>query len=154
MKQEFDLLGDPIPDGHGKKGRPPHMPDDEKRRLIIQLAAFGRTNEQIAAALNCSEPTLRKHYFRELEHKEEARFRVEAKLLTGLMSEVEKGNVSAIGKYYARLDKADLNKQAVAMQTHAPKSNVKAMGKKEEILQKAEDVRGLFSTPDAPRLHS
>ena len=129
MAQDFDLLGDPIPEGFGKRGRPVHTPTDEKRRLVIQLMAFDWTLEQIAAALSITPPTLRKHYFRELRSRAEARFKVEAKLITALMSEAEKGNVSAIDKYQKRLDKHDARVPKSA-QGKAPK--VKPLGKKEE----------------------
>src|SRR5690606_34346331 len=40
MAQDFDLLGDPIPKGFGKRGRPPHVPNDEKRKLVMMLQAL------------------------------------------------------------------------------------------------------------------
>ncbi len=129
MAQDFDLLGDPIPEGFGKRGRPVHTPTDEKRKVVIQLMAFDWTFEQIAAALSITPPTLRKHYFRELKSRAEARFRVEAKLLTTLMSEAEVGNVSAIDKYLKRLEKHDARVPKSA-QGKTPKA--KPLGKKEE----------------------
>lgn len=72
------------------------------------LAAFDRNEEQIAAALSITPPTLRKHYFRELRSRLEARQRLEGKLLSALLGEVDKGNVSAIDKLWKRLDKHDL----------------------------------------------
>jgi len=146
----FDLLGDPIPENWGRRGRPPHVPTDEKRKLVIQLAAFDWTNERIAGALNCSEPTLRKHYFRELKFKNEAKDRVQAKLLSKLMDQVEQGNVSAITRYQARIDKHDLAKKAAAQQSNAPGTSAKSLGKKEGLLAQAKKVGGLFATPNAP----
>ncbi|MFW2829887.1 hypothetical protein [Sphingomonas sp. ID0503] len=72
------------------------------------MAAFDKNEEQIAAALSISAPTLRKHYFRELRSRLEARQRLEGKLLTALLAEVDKGNVSAIDKVFKRLDRHDL----------------------------------------------
>lgn len=129
MALDFDLLGDPIPEGFGKRGRPVHTPTDEKRRLVIQLMAFDWSVEQISAALSITPPTLRKHYFRELKSRAEARFRVEAKLLTKLMDEADAGNVSAIDKYMKRLEKHDARVPKSA-QGKVPK--VKPLGKKEE----------------------
>ena len=127
----FDLLGDPIPSNWGKRGRPPHVPTDEKRRLVIQLLAFDWTIERIAAALNITPPTLRKNYFRELKFRDEARARVEAKVLQKLMAEVEAGNVSAMDKYLKRLDKHDLERA----QPQHPRPNAdekpEKLGKKE-----------------------
>jgi IS30 family transposase len=132
MSTNFDLLGDPIPEGHGKRGRPPHLVTEEKRRTIIQLLAFGWTIEKIAAALNCTPPTLRKNYFRELAAKAEAKARVEAKLISSLMAEAEAGNVSAIDKYLKRLDRSVPAPLQQAKPTKAAK-----LGKKEAALEDA-----------------
>jgi predicted transcriptional regulator len=108
---DFDLLGDAIPEGFDtdrRRGRPPHLVTEEKRRKVMVLAAFDRNEEQIAAALSITPPTLRKHYFRELRSRLEARQRLEGKLLAALLTEVDKGNVSAIDKLFKRLDKHDL----------------------------------------------
>lgn len=148
MAQDFDLLGDPIPEGHGKRGRPPHVPTDEKRRLIIMLMAFDWSVEKIAAALNITPPTLRKNYFRELKAKVEARARVEAKLLTSLMSEAEKGNVSAIDKYLRRLDKHDLAEMANRVANRGKVEPRK--GKKEQQKDAATQVGGKYAPPAPP----
>lgn len=151
MAQDFDLLGDPIPEGFGKRGRPAHVPTDEKRRLIIMLLAFDWTVEKIAAALNITPPTLRKNYFRELRTKVEARARVEAKLLASLMSEAEKGNVSAIDKYMKRLDKHDLAELSskVAARGYKPSPEPKK-GKKELQKDAATQVGGKYAPPAPP----
>ncbi|MFA5897889.1 MAG: hypothetical protein WC829_02125 [Hyphomicrobium sp.] len=104
----MDLLGDPIPDGFGRRGRPAHVPTDEKRRLVIQLLAFDWSPERISAALAITPPTLRKHYFRQLAVRVEARARVEGRLLGALMAEAEAGNITAIDKYLKRFDRHDL----------------------------------------------
>ncbi len=108
MHEILDLLGDPIPEGFGKRGRPEHRVTEEKRKLVMQLQAFAWSQERIAAALSITPPTLRKNYFRELRAKLEARARVEAALLGRLFAEADAGSVSAIEKYLKRLDKADL----------------------------------------------
>lgn len=129
MPVEFDLLGDEIPEGFGKRGRPPHRVSEEKRKLVIQLCAFDWDEEKIAGALGITPPTLRKHYFRELRSKREARFRVEGKLLVALMTEVEKGNVSAVKEYLKRLEKHDLKRVPAPAKAKPPK-----LGKKEQAL--------------------
>ncbi|HEY1605610.1 MAG TPA: hypothetical protein VGF77_08415 [Allosphingosinicella sp.] len=100
------------------------------------LAAFDRNEEQIAAALSITPPTLRKHYFRELRARLEARQRLEGKLLAALLSEVDKGNVSAIDKLYKRLDRHDAfvpGRLAQPRKGKAPK-----LGKKEQRLVDAQ----------------
>lgn len=132
---DLDLLGDPIPDGFGKRGRPSHMPTLENRRKVMVLAAFDRNEMQIAAALSITPPTLRKHYFRELRSRLEARQRVEGKLLLKLLDEADKGNVSAIDKLWKRLDRHDL---ITAGHVAAAKPKVAAKkGKKETAVEQA-----------------
>lgn len=151
MTMEFDLLGDPIPEGWGKRGRPPHMPTEEKRRLVRQLLAFGWPIEKIAAAMTITPPTLRKNYFRELRYREEARAAVEGKLLSALMNEVEKGNVSAIDKYFRLIEKHDL-KELAARVAHRPGQDAKPqkLGKKEQQSEAAKRVGGKYAPPPPP----
>lgn len=132
---DLDLLGDPIPPGFGKRGRPQHVPTDENRRKVMVLAAFDKNEEQIASALSITPPTLRKHYFRELRARLEARQRLEGKLLAALMTEVDKGNVSAIDKVYKRLDRHDLA-TGMAPSAVRPKKAAKK-GKKELAVEAA-----------------
>lgn len=130
---DIDLLGDPIPEGFGKRGRPPHLVTAENRRKVMVLAAFDRSEEQIASALGITPPTLRKHYFRELRSRTEARQRVEGKLLSALLAEVDKGNVSAIDKLYKRLDRHDQMRLAPPVK----KAKEPKLGKKEQRLADA-----------------
>ena len=102
----FDLLGDPIPDGWGGRGRPPHIPTTENRNKVIVLQAVGRTDDEIAAALGISKPTLRKHYFSEMKSRTAARFRVEAAMLTVLMTQAGDGSVPAIKELDRHLERA------------------------------------------------
>ncbi|WP_160116707.1 hypothetical protein [Pseudovibrio ascidiaceicola] len=152
---EFDLLGDPIPEGFGKRGRPPHMVSDEKRRLVMQLLAFGKTQDEIAAALGITAPTLRKNYFRQLKIKDDARARVEAKLLGKLMDMAEAGKVSAIKEIFSRLESSDRDKLAEAIANRGksvPAASQKALGKKEERKKTAETYDGKYAPPQAPQL--
>jgi len=152
MGVDFDLLGDPIPEGFGRRGRPAHVPSDEKRRLVIQLLAFEWSPERISAALSITPPTLRKHYFRELQFKAEARARVEARLLSSLMNEAEAGNVSAVDKYFKRLDKHDLKRLAadVANRGDADGEKVKP-GKKQLQKVAAAGVEGIYAPRTGPK---
>lgn len=154
MTTEFDLLGDPVPEGFGKRGRPPHRVTDEKRRLVIQLCAFGWTIERIAAALAITPPTLRKNYLRELKVREEARARVEGALLNALMKEVDAGNVTAIDKYFKRLDRIDQAVLADRIRNagHEPQApRAEKLGKKEKRQLAADSVAGKFAVPNGPK---
>ncbi len=61
-----DLLCDPIPEGFGGRGRPPHIPTHENRNRISLLLAFRRANRRIAQALRITGAALRRYYFRVL----------------------------------------------------------------------------------------
>jgi len=160
----FDLLGDPVRYDVPKRGRPQHEPTDEKRRLVIQLASFDWSDERIAMALGVDPKTLRKHYSRQLAAKEEARARVEAKLLNALWGEIEKGNVSAIDRYFKRLDQHELGKlsERVAARgvgatgtggaaSEGGRAAGSKMGKKEQQRAAAHEVTGKFAPPPGPR---
>lgn len=154
MGVEFDLLGDPIPEGFGRRGRPPHTATDEKRRLVMTLAAFDWSMEKIAAALAITPPTLRKHYFRELRQKAEARARVEGAALAALVEQARCGNVQAIDKLLRRFERRDLDELAAKVSTRGGQA-AKApapIGKKEQRIQAASEVRGKFAPPAPPRL--
>lgn len=146
----FDLLGDPIPEGWGKRGRPPHQPSEEKRRLVIALAAFDKTKTEIAAALGITQKTLDKHYFRELRSLDSARLRLEGTLMTSLLKEVSQGNVSAINSMWKRIDKHDLSRLAVS-KARTPAAGDKP-GKKKQAVEAAQGVGGKYAPPAAPRL--
>jgi hypothetical protein len=76
MTENFNLLGDPIPENWGKRGRPPHIPTERNRNKVMMLLAFGWNTDRIAKALSITAPTLRKNYFRELKVRLEARDRM------------------------------------------------------------------------------
>ncbi|TXC73955.1 hypothetical protein FSZ31_04335 [Sphingorhabdus soli] len=144
---DFDLLGDRIPEGFGRRGRPPHVPSDENRQKVILLAAFDKNEEQIAAALSITPPTLRKHYFRELKFRLESRQRLEGKLLLALVQQVEAGNVSAIDKLWKRLDRHDL---ALPAKRPVP-AKAKKLGKKEQSIIDARE--GASDSGWGPLIH-
>lgn len=149
MSFDFDLLGDPIPEGFGKRGKPPHVVTDEKRKVVIQLAAFDYSVEEIAAALGITKPTLRKYYFFELKKKDDARLIVKAKALAHLMEQVEAGNVSAISKYLDRLDKHE--RRILAEQMASSKPEKKGyVGKKQQAKDDAARENGKYAPPSAP----
>jgi hypothetical protein len=140
VEWDIDLLGDPVPPGRGKRGRTGHIPTVENRRKVMVLAAFDRCEADIAAAVGISEPTLRKHYFRELAARREARARLDAKLIMALLAKVEKGDTGAIDKFFKRLDRHDLiTGRVMAPPTKSARPAQPARkGKKEQL---ADDAR-------------
>lgn len=108
MSEILDLFGDPVPDGRGKPGRPVHVPTQENRNKVNMLLAFGWNNDRIASALHITAPTLRRHYFRELKFREEARDRLDALVGIKLLDRVREGDVSAIREFRKLLQHNDL----------------------------------------------
>lgn len=108
MAENFDLFGDPVPDGRGARGRPQHVPTMENRRRVNMLMALGWSNERIAGALRITLPTLRRHYFSELKFRDVARDRLDMRRVELLWAEVEKGNVGAMKQMDRFLEKSDL----------------------------------------------
>lgn len=104
---DLDLLGDPVPEGFGRRGRPPHVPTPDKRTKVLLCLAQGWPNGRIARALGITEPTLRKHYFRELKVRDEARDRLEATRLHRLWSMGREGNVAALKEFGRIMERQD-----------------------------------------------
>jgi len=153
MARDFDLLGDPIPDGFGKRGRPPHVPNDEKRKLVMMLQALDWGQPEIADALGITEPTLKKHYFRELRTRTSARRKVEAVALLSLLNQVEAGNVGAIKALDKKFEAHDLSKLAEAIKNRGrpqPEQSEPKKGKKELQQEAASAVSGKYAPPVAP----
>lgn len=50
-----------------KNPNPPHVPDEKNKKMVMLCMATNFTHEQTARLLGISEPTLRKHYAKELE---------------------------------------------------------------------------------------
>lgn len=48
-------------------GRPEFIPTDAQRTQVKAMAAYGVPQDDIAKVIGCSAPTLRKHFWQELE---------------------------------------------------------------------------------------
>src|SRR3546814_20099691 len=77
------------------------------------MAACGATLDEIALALGVSMPTLRKHYFFEVERYAAARLRLKAKLLAGLLTEADAGNVTAAKEMFKQIERGVVARQPV-----------------------------------------
>ncbi|GAB5432191.1 MAG: hypothetical protein EpisKO_15610 [Epibacterium sp.] len=107
-EQEFDLFGDPVRQSNGRRGRPKHVATQENRNKVMVLLAMGWGNDRIAAALHCSPPTLRKHYFSELKARDIQRDRFDAHRLMVTLEQANKGNVGAMRLLNQMVEKNDL----------------------------------------------
>jgi hypothetical protein len=137
MGRILDLFGDPVSKNHGRRGRPEHVATAENRRKVNMLLALGWSNPRIAAALRITQPSLRKHYFSELQSRSVARDRLDTKLAMTLWKLVEDGNVSAIKEFRKLLERNDL----MTFGQHRPpaiESKPQKLGKKEKARHDAQ----------------
>lgn len=140
MSANLDLLGDPIPDGFGRRGRPPHLVTEENRSKVRMLLAFDWEEPRIARALRISAPTLRKHYFRELRLVDEARPALDAALIHTTFTEALKGNPTMMKEARKLLERHDLERiGAVPARHDGGGLKVAKLGKKEQALADAKE---------------
>lgn len=136
---EFDLLGDPIPEGHGRRGRPPHLVTEASRNKVMMLLALGWTNDRIARALGITAPTLRKSYRSELKARDEARDRLDAAIAHRLLTDGLAGNIGAVKEFLKILERSDMMVRQI---TEPRQAKEQRLGKKEQQLRAAADPSG------------
>lgn len=150
-----DLFGNPIPRTRDKAGRPEHEWTVENSNKINLIFATGGEPRDAAAVLGITMPTLRKHYFSELEQWRVARLRLKAAQLQRLHEEGAKGNVAAIKELFKQMDKgalAQLSERVANRSGRPAQPKPPAIGKKEAAKHAAGEVRGKFAPPEPPRL--
>ena len=131
MGRKFDLLGDPIPENHGKAGRNGHIATKENVNKVRLLVLASWTAAQIAEELGVSVPTLNAHYFRNTSIKRARQHvvaEVRGRLLLQLEEQAAKGSVSALKEMGRIVQRAEL--EMVGAQLTSAKAPVKRMGKK------------------------
>ena len=140
----FDLFGDAVPVGWGKRGRPQHIATNQNRNKVNMLLALGWNNERIAKTLGITPPTLRKNYFRELKYRDDVRDKLEARQAMLLWDQCEAGNVAALKEFRKFLERNDLMK-ASALYDDGPLEKAKPekapkLGKKEQASADAKEA--------------
>lgn len=145
-----DLFGAPILRGHEGRGRPEHVRTPETVNRVILMLAMGHKPKEAAYAIGVSVPTLRKHYFSELEQYERLRLQLKAELLRRLVAD---GSVAAIKELFKQLDKSGLEQLADRMANRQTQGEPKKekIGKKAAAAEAAAGVRGKFAPPEAPK---
>lgn len=131
MARKFDLLGDPIPDNHGKVGRNGHIATNENINKVRLLTLANWTASQIAEELGISVPTLNAHYFRNTSIKRARQHvvsEVRGRLLLQLEAQAAKGSVSALKEMGRIVHRAEL--EMLGAELTGPKAPVKRPGKK------------------------
>lgn len=92
MQDEKNATPKPKKKAAKRTGRPPFQATDEQRYSVGLMAAIGLPQDQIAAALEISPPTLRKHFKLELAT---GRTRTITKVADSLVRQALAGNITA-----------------------------------------------------------
>ena len=140
-----DLFGDPWTPPRDPRGRKRHRPSPQGREIVAQLKAGGASEEEIALQLGLSAPTLKKYYFRELEHGVSL---ARNEVLRMLYAKAKGGNVTAMRAYLAETAKGQqLEAMRGSRQQQRPE---KPLGKKEQRQHAANSIGGIFAPGPAP----
>ncbi|NIJ37907.1 hypothetical protein FHR22_002610 [Sphingopyxis panaciterrae] len=147
-----DLFGNPVlfakPRG---RGRPQHVPTIENHNRILLLAATGRSEEECAAAIGVSPPTLRKHYFSAVQSFDRAKLVLQGERLSLLAAEGAKGNVAAIKELGKEIERGELRALGERVKDRGKSEQLtKAKGLKEQRKEAAQGVKGLFEPRKPP----
>jgi len=125
-------------------GRPPYRPSLEDRQTVEEMKFVGESDNTIARALGVDPDTLRKHFADELADGHAQR----RKEVVGLLfKSARDGNVSAQKKLEEMGRVAGAAESVRGREKAAPK-----LGKKEERRIAAQNVGGVFATPEPPKL--
>lgn len=149
---DVDMFGDPIIYRDAKKGRPAHERTARNANKVSLLFAMGYQVAEVAAALGITQPTLRKHYFSEVQQRDAMRLKLEAEQLVELRDQAQAGKVAAMKELLARIDKAGMLAVARSVKKRkAPEAEKQApRGKKEQQKIDAGAVGGIFATRPPP----
>lgn len=151
---EVDLFGDPVIFREAKRGRPEHVRTDRNAQKVALLFALGHEVKDVAAALGITQPTLRKHYFSEVQQREAMRLKLKAEVMAGLFDQAKAGNVGAMKKLLDQVEKGELLALSSAVKNRktpdAPKPRTVPVGKKQELQLAAEGVTGIYEPRPAP----
>lgn len=145
MDEKFDLFGNPVREGRGRRGRPPFEVTAEKVNKIKLGLALGWSNDRLANAVACSLATLKRHFRAELAERDMARDQLELRRFELVMAEANKGNVGAIkelGRMIERNDQMDAGRKFTAAQDRGRGAKEKPLGKKEAAQRAAEEAGG------------
>jgi hypothetical protein len=138
---DFDLFGEPVARGHGRRGRPEHVATRENCNKIVLLLAQDWPLERVANALRITLPTLRKHYFSVLKERDIARDRVEARHIDLLWCQCEQGNVAALKAFRDLMDRTERASAAAKFMDaddDQPRQRKHQLGKKEVAAREAQ----------------
>lgn len=107
MDQNFDLFGNPVREGFGKRGRPPYEPSEKDRNKVKLLLAMGWSTERIGNALGVSGKTVQRYFSPELKARDAMRDKLEARRLEIAMEQANAGNITALRELGALIERND-----------------------------------------------
>ncbi|MGW8190148.1 hypothetical protein [Sphingomonas hankookensis] len=149
---EVDLFGDPVLSREEARGRPEHQWTRENSNKVLIAFAMRRSVKEAASAIGVSVPTLRKHYFSEVAKRDAAGLRMEMTQLARLNKAAEDGNVAAEKELLKHLEKARLRELSNSVASTPNAAPTRRKGKKEQALEAAAQVDGIYAPPTPPPL--
>lgn len=141
-----DLFGDPWVEPKDPRGRKRHERTEQIAESIKQSVADGMKVPEIALRTGLSEPTLRKYYFRELDHGTKM---LRAELVALTMNKAREGNVSALKLALQLIERGE----AEGFDKPARPARSPRLGKKEEADLAAETAGQGSDWGDDLRVH-
>ncbi len=107
MTTEFDLFGQPVRKGFGRKGRPPYEPSEKDRNKVKLLLALGWSVTRIGNALGVSGKTIQRYFSPELKGRCMMRDQLDARRFEIAMDQANAGNVTALKELGAMIERND-----------------------------------------------
>ncbi len=107
MTENFDLFGQPVRQGFGKKGRPPYEPSEKDRNKVKLLLALGWSITRIGNALGVSGKTIQRYFSPELKSRLGMRDMLDARRFEIAMEQANAGNVTALKELGAMIERND-----------------------------------------------
>jgi len=107
MSAEFDLFGNPVRAGFGRKGRPPFEPNEKDHNKVKLLLALGWSITRIGNALGVSGKTIQRYFSPELKGREMMRDMLDARRFEIAMDQANAGNVTALKELGAMIERND-----------------------------------------------
>lgn len=104
----FDLWGNPVRPGFGRKGRPPVEVTEKMSCKVNLLLALGWSNQRIANAVGIARSTLERHFPAALTARLKMRDRLDARRFAQVWEQAEAGNVAAMRELGRMIEKNDL----------------------------------------------
>ncbi|MDN3710980.1 hypothetical protein QWZ10_02575 [Paracoccus cavernae] len=103
----FDLFGNPMRGGSGKRGRPAFQWTPELFNKIKLMLALGWPNDRMAGAVGVSSATLKRHFRAELAERDVARDQLTLRRFELAMQQANKGNLGAVKELGRMVDQND-----------------------------------------------